>query len=554
MSGNQSAEAPTGVFILQNDARIGLGSAHRNVDSLQASVKMGINGVTIIANGDGHVTLNEDICIDNICAILKGPDFEESNVLRFTSECCRELRVKKTGTLDLRSFDFGVVEFGGKIKLILEPGAKVLLNGGTLRMADNACIVVDPFVKAEETFAKIPLGALDDTLSPTTSTPSSDPHNQFAPLTGHGQGLKNTDDFRVKFIGIGTILLTECSCITIQREAFAGVETLFEFDENDSTTCQIQRTDLTIQIEDSAEFDIGGACCPENAGGSFQIGNTENHIGHSVNCRLILAGNNAKFRIRKQGFFGVDVGIVDKRSQIPNEWLVDNMHNVVTFTLDLQDGVFIHDRIFDGDDSNASLFAIGQSGSIPPTYNWLLETKATEQEARTNNAAVLGGGNTVLITRDAQRPGALRPIVRTDNDDVVVGDDANGDVIHPRMNVSILSSSPLLDPTSPSQISVDGSTLFDAIKTLNAESRNRCGRKANAAPDKPEFRGERNNIRIGFVDRGQIARQTVYDIFDNGTVLPAGQRERAEKIGAVYGRIDKTKSPPAPMLWASQIQ
>ena len=58
-SGCNSADAPTAVIALQNEGRVGLGTTHRNVDSLGASIVLGVNGVTIIANGNGEVCLTK---------------------------------------------------------------------------------------------------------------------------------------------------------------------------------------------------------------------------------------------------------------------------------------------------------------------------------------------------------------------------------------------------------------------------------------------------------------------------------------------------------------
>jgi len=77
-----SGEASAAVIIVTNDAEVGLGSAHVNKDSLNASVVLGINGITIIAeagegdvDNDGRINLNQDIEINNMCHILTGPKF-----------------------------------------------------------------------------------------------------------------------------------------------------------------------------------------------------------------------------------------------------------------------------------------------------------------------------------------------------------------------------------------------------------------------------------------------------------------------------------------------
>lgn len=140
-----SAQAPVAVIVVQNDARIGLGSAQRSVDSLYATMWLGLNGITIIANGDGTITLNQDLIINNTCHILAGPDFgvDCPQRLAFYAPCNRSIIVKAGGILDLSSFTSSnqFIEFTGYAQLVLEPGSIILLNGGKLIMSDNTQII-----------------------------------------------------------------------------------------------------------------------------------------------------------------------------------------------------------------------------------------------------------------------------------------------------------------------------------------------------------------------------------------------------------------------------
>ena len=121
--------APTAVVALENDGRVGIGSAHTNADSNDASVVLGNNGLTIIANGDGTVVVNENIVINNVCHIVQGPQFTSSNRLLIRSDCCKTIRVKSSGILDLSSFTTnGAVELSGNVQLILESGSQVILG------------------------------------------------------------------------------------------------------------------------------------------------------------------------------------------------------------------------------------------------------------------------------------------------------------------------------------------------------------------------------------------------------------------------------------------
>ncbi len=556
--GSYSAQAPTGVVVLQRNGRLGLGTAHRNPDSLEASVVLGVNGVTIIANGDGLVELNEDVCINNVCSILKGPDFKAGDKLQFNSDCCRTIRVKPTGILDLRSFGEGdTIEFNGNIKLILEPGAQILLNGVTVRFADTACMIAEPFVKAQQTFDAIAHGAHNGALSPITQTPLGNPHNQFAPLTSADSTPKNTDDFRVKIIGIGTFIWADCSCAIIERDAFVGIETLSETrkdacEQEDDQICKIDKTDIKFLLKGCSLFLIGD--CEERSSGSLQIGNTENRTGHEVSFNLCLQGKGARFRIKQQGFFGLGVGIVDKGSSKPNDWLVDNLYNVKKITIQLDDGEFVHDRIYSGDDDRASLMAISQDTGIQ--YDLLFEEEATDldtiTERRLRCANMCGGGNMVVIV---QGTGALHPIVTDDDDEITVSVGQN----HPRMRAGILASS--IWQKNNDLTSIAGNALFNALKLPNlAEINDQTTTGADFASGDKTFRSARTGGRVGLIDRDKIGRFDAWDVIGaggRGTLgggTPESRRARAEDICAVFATVDQTVAAPGRLLVISQVQ
>ena len=115
---------------------------------------------------------------------------------------------------------------------------------------------------------------------------------------------------------------------------------------------------ITISVQDNAEFIIG-TDCPSELGGSFQVGNTVNRPGHSVSFTLLVNGGCAEAIIRQGGFFGLNEGIVSKIG-VPSNWLVDVLFNVNAITIDVANGVFVHDRIFDTDSPYSSILAIGR--------------------------------------------------------------------------------------------------------------------------------------------------------------------------------------------------
>jgi hypothetical protein len=471
-----SGEESVGFVILEDDSRVGIGSAHRNVDSLTGSIKLGINGVTIIGNGHGEVVLNEDIEIDNVCSILMGPDFSTTDTLRFTSEDPRVLTVRKTGVLDLRSFLNGAtVEFGGQITIVLEPGAQIVANGGIVRLADRAGMVVQTVERAEDIFA--------------TNTASD---------------VTITDPFRVKMIGTGTLQLAENSTFFVESDSFLGVETLYEW--TGTQTAEIPVTNFTIQIVSTAQFIIGTAI--EQLGGAMQVGNTVNRPGHTVQLTIEPASPDGIFQVKSNGFLGFAVGIANKGTNTPNQWTVDNLFNVQSVTMNLLDGLFAHDLIYDGSSSNASLFAIGQDTPTSPLYTYNYADIITPQEIRLFNGNIHGGGNMILLQQDFTGP--INPVVGTVDNQVVAG----------RMTVGTLAALELLPTTDVATQNVNGTVLFNGIKTFNMRSNldSRARNKANVSQSIPEYGPALAAARGLFIygptnsNSGTIERADVYDV------------------------------------------
>jgi len=355
-----SAEAPTAVIALQNEGRVGLGTMHKNPDSLWSSTFLGVNGVTLIPNGNSQVDLNEDLIINNICHILKGPGFEaeedEEVVIKISSDCQTKLRVMKGGILDLSSFTnpSQVVEFGGSIKLILEPGSRIRMGGGKIRFSDN-CQVICPSISDLTVF--------------------EDARQEIYPVPDYPPTI--TDDFRVDFIGTGTIVYEECSCMNIQKWAYVGFTSIDE--------CSLGSTDLTVILKDKAHFVIGGSC--EQEGGVLQIGDSQEN-GNTIKFRLIIDGEQALFEVGKHSFFGLAVGMVDNTPDAPNDWLVDNLYNVESLDIEVRNGTFSHNRIYSGEEYEASLLAIGDDLEDSEIYSFGFEPR---------RGSILGGGNMALV-------------------------------------------------------------------------------------------------------------------------------------------------------------
>ncbi len=342
IQGYNSAQAPTGLVVVQNDGYVGLGTTHKDIDALQGSVVLGVNGVTLVPNGDGTIELNEDIIVNNVCHILTGTNFGVNglNVLHITASTPRELRIKAPGVLDLSQFTTPdqILSIDGAVSLICEPGARIVLGGGTLLFTENAQLLI---------------------------LPSS------APQTG-GTTVDSLDNVRVIMSGTGTVNFAGGSSMLVPLGGYFGIESY--------PVCS-NVTDLVFELTDEASIQIGNSAL---YGGVFQIGDTTFDPTRSVSFQLLLAGAGATFNIDRLGFFGVGVGMIDKSRPIPNEWLVSCLSNITTLTISVNEGTFVHNKIFNGNNVNASLLALGSQGSYSFLFNPL-------------TSVILGGGNMVQI-------------------------------------------------------------------------------------------------------------------------------------------------------------
>lgn len=362
LTGIASATAPVGFLVLQNDAHVGLGTAHRNVDSDEAQVVLGLNGIELCANGPAEVVLNEDTIINNVCHILTGTGFglTDKDQLFISSVVPRELRVKNEAVLDLTSFDTPNKELviGGKVTLVFEPGAQLVMGGGKFRIADEASVVFEPF--------------FDENL----------------PV---GSGLTATNNFRVKWTGSGNFIMSENAQMYILRDAFVGIESAGLITQTSTSsviqTCTIENcsyiTSQTWTLRDAARINIGS---DTDFGGSLQIGNVTDLSanGANVDFRLEFNGSGSIVDVNSQGFLGLGVGVINKLEDAINTWTVAPTFNVSRIDLDLQLGTFRNAQTFDGDNKLAGLLAIGDVDQ----FNFVINKV---------NVDLLGGGNVVQI-------------------------------------------------------------------------------------------------------------------------------------------------------------
>jgi hypothetical protein len=521
---NCGAEAPVAVIVLANGGQVGL----------DAATTLGANGVTIIANGSGRVLINEDIVINNTCSIVKGPDFAACDVLQLYSAVPRQILLKSSGTLNLTSFDNvdQIVQIAGELTLVVEPGATIVTGAGTLSFADDAKLLFESSSTAFDFFNAIPFGLIDNTL-PIRTVNASKPHNALSTLTNFGAGLANTDQFRVKLAGQGTIEFIDNAQAQLPFNAFVGVETI------NTATCSIPTTNLAIAIRDNGAFEIGRLNV--NEGGVLQIGNiADAGVTNSVSFTLTLDGADANFSIGSRGFLGLGVGIERFDAQIqtvttrqgacalnfiPNNNIVSTLSNVATITFNFLSGRFEHDRIFSGDDINASLIAVGDDAGMTFDLNFATPDDnvdpTLEREATFNLA---GGGNFVLVEPGV---GGIQPVVLVQDG-----------FITDRLSSSIMAST-LLQTDNVDVVGLSPAAFFDYFKTHDAQletTRDNTFGRANAASQGDSFRPGFQNIRVDTVSLGVILRIKAFDI--GGVGQEDSKRQNAVDTAAVFVNID----------------
>jgi hypothetical protein len=545
INSGHSGEEPTSVITLSDQGSIGLGTAHRNTQSLEASIVLGANGVTIIANGDGQVNLNEDVIIDNVWQIARGPDFN-GNTLTIASENGSSIRVVSGACLDLSQFQEGdVVRLAGNMQLILEPGACITFggsgfaipcgacalsptSGGTLVVAENAKIVLEPVVKTDALIPVVNPGA------------DCDPHPEV--------DYTLVNPVRVRLMGKGVIQLANNASFDVPKNAYLGIETLKpctpcsgqgpQTPPCSLDNCEIPYTDITLLINDSARFNIGNNV--SELGGAVQIGNVQPHT-FPTNCgvqdasvvfTLLIEGENARLSVGTQGFLGFGVGITDKSSDIPNQWLVSSLYNVNLINLLVPNGTFAHERIFSGEEGNASLLAFSNDDAT--VYNFFF-TPITVDPLNPNEplfmidiakTTFLGGGNMALINSAV----SIHPIIRC----------VDG-VMTASLTVSLLKSTPMFEGAFVGSTAADLFTFLRApviptVITVSGPATDALG-IANTA-----LSNNNNQIRLGYVDNCLIGR--VYGTAISGDGDYQTKQTHAVAVGGIPILIDGT--PPTP--------
>ena len=213
---------------------------------------------------------------------------------------------------------------------------------------------------------------------------------------------------------------------------------------------------------------------------------------------------------------------------VPNENIVNTLKNLGTITFNFLNGRFEHDRIFPGDNMNASLLAVGDVAGLTFDLNFAAPDENVEPDAiAESNFTVAGGGNIVLIEPGV---GGVQPIVLE-----TAGQLSN------RLTAGIMASTLL----QPDNVDVEGLTptqFFDYIATQDATdgttTRDNTFGRANAASQGDSFRPESQNILVDTVSGDTIIRTQILDII--GVGQEDSKNRAAIDAAAVFADINAT--------------
>lgn len=361
------ANAQIKIYV-DKSAHIGLGTVNLSKNPAKAlNILGGDNSVKLIPLGNGIFDINSDIIIAGNSPLVPAASFGQNATHRiiFTSDVERKITVLSGVELDLSGFngsdssytDYGKqIVFAGKVKLLLEPGAKIRF----------------PYMP-EGKEAKAPLLYFNDESELIFL--GSD--NRDAAVWT--DGLNGSNKVRNKILGVGAIWLNKNAKISILNTALVGVEA----DYNSP------RTNVTISIQRHGELRIGTA---DIAGGAFQVGNMvdggdgdangpNNNTNTGINFvprptqidfKLAINDPDCSCSIHREGFFGLGVGTINKVNNPNGEtassvstpdaataWSVQSLHNLANASIIISEGSFNHNNIGDGSNSAASVFAVG---------------------------------------------------------------------------------------------------------------------------------------------------------------------------------------------------
>lgn len=389
-------EGDHAVIFVEFGGRIGLGS--RNWDQHSGGNSWNLLGkdhIQIRPRGDGVIDLNTNLIVTDSLALVADDNFSFAAAQRLTfySETEKEIRVPAGCELDLSSFgqapNLQQIAFGGKTKLVFEAGAAIRfpqnpVGGVVLYFNDQSQLVFE-------------------------GTPEQQVFTQ--PFLTSDNAQKE----RIKIIGQGQIWGNKTALISVNGSAMVGVQ----------SDAQTPTTNVIISLQRESQLNIGTATLP---GGAFEVGNPTSVPGGSVNFTLQHFNGNPRTTIERQGFLGLAAGVIDKHGTMNGSadpslnplgratgtatldaagiplftpiavslataadanWTVQALNDVNNITLRFNAGTFSHNNIARGDDTDATLLAVGPANSYQLDLNGPL------------NAQVLGGGNLMFVPAGA---------------------------------------------------------------------------------------------------------------------------------------------------------
>jgi hypothetical protein len=399
------------------DALVALGNGNYTKDSKRALSLLGATEIT--PEGNCVITLNSDI-------IISGPNFlrptsnfgyDEENATRcipavpasrrghheitFYAPVERTITIASETEFDLSAFAQGLVAngqritFAGKAKLIFEPNTRLRLPYTTQSNRDYALTIAFKD-EAELIFQGI----------------------ENYDISGFTDALSGPDLVRSKILGCGILEFSGNAQAKILRSALVGIEADY--------TSHV--TDIEIKLTDNSKWLMGTSTI---SGGGLQVGNIfdggsnsldpDNYPNNSTHERygdaenpfvprpaqvdftLTLTGTNPEFYIGRGAFVGFGVGTVNKEGIIngtesTDPWLIQSLYNTGNITLNLLSGTLWHQNVADGDDAQASLFAVGPH---------MGRTRYRLTMNKKKNTLIRGGGNVLFARTNYTEPAVV---------------------------------------------------------------------------------------------------------------------------------------------------
>ena len=353
--------------VINNGARFGLGNAYVGMESNRSlSVLGGDDSVQIAPDGNCVIDLNSDIIISGAHPIVPTENFGntegKTHVMEFTSDTDRTITIRTGTELDLTGFgqseyeDSQELVFSGKVRVVLEHGAKFRF----------------PYLSHDAEKKSLIVRFQDDAQLIVKGTGNRD-ESRWTDASGSAAA-------RCKMLGVGRLSFEDQSKLTVFDSALLGIE----------SDTQSPKTAIDISLHGSAQFLIGDE---NKAGGVFQVGNPTDNDKEQIDFSLTIDGRQgAAFYMAREAFVGFAAGTVSKpTSTINGEWKVHTLHNVRNISLALKAGTFYHNQIFDGNNRDASLLAVG-----PLIHRWAIG-KYVLDIAKNRYARFLAGGNVLFV-------------------------------------------------------------------------------------------------------------------------------------------------------------